>query len=326
MDEAFKSRIHISLYYPTLGLEQTKHIFETNIKRLETMEAAEVDRKQSITVDRSSILNWAEEHFIKNGELGRWNGRQIRNAFQTAASLAHYDALNPEAAEEGVKPGFLTWFQFDKVAQATRQFDEYMTKARRATDGEYATKVGIRASEHDDTAPPVGASRGFGIPQNRRNMQPPYGQSMQSSHEMYYPAQYAPPPQRAPQENIYPSHEYGRATPSQTSYETYGRAAPTTPSRPPPQHVHHPDSGISLEFGYRAQVVESLPMRDERSPQSMAMPVKQSYIAPEEHEARQYIQRPSAQPEGLGPGYQAYGQQPRQVSNVEQSAWEGSRG
>lgn len=340
MDEAFKSRIHMSLYYPALGLEQTRHIFETNIKRLEAMEAAEKDRAQSITVDSSSIVDWAERHFRDNEEVGRWNGRQIRNAFQTAASLAHFDALNPDEAEPGVKPGVLNGIHFDKVAQATRQFDLYMTKVNRATDSELARRQGIRTNEQDDAAPPPRADRGFGIPQPRRNMQPYHGQQMQSSREMMFPSTQYAHPQYSSQENIYTSQEYGRGTqeygrgtqeygprtPSQP-YETFGRAAPTTPSRPPPQHMHQPDSGISMECGYRvsAQLVENVPMREERSPQSLGMPVKPSYMAPEEYDTRPYAQRPSAQPDASGAGYQGYGQQQRHLGNLEQGLWEGSR-
>lgn len=315
----------MSLYYRPLGLKETRQIFETNIKRLEAIEAAETDRTQAITMDTSSILTWAEQHFVKNLGLGRWNGRQIRNAFQTAASLAHYDALNPQSVEPSVKPGVLNWVQFDKVAQATKQFDEYMTMARRATDGEFATKQGTRAGEYEESAPPVGVDRGFEIPQHRRNVPPTHSQPMHNSHEMMHSSPNTHH-QYSSQESMYTSQDYGRGTPAQT----YGRAAPTTPSRAPTQHVHQPDSGIPLEFGYRssAQVVENVPMRDERPPHSFTTPVKQSYISQDEYDtsSRPYIQRPSAQPEPFAPGHQGYGQPPRQLGNVEQGMWEASRG
>lgn len=104
LDETFESRVHISLYYPEMDRNQTLKIFENNIKRLEAIEAAETDKTQAITVDTADIMRWAANHFAENAELGRWNGRQIRNAFQTAASLAHYDALNPKEAHANVKP------------------------------------------------------------------------------------------------------------------------------------------------------------------------------------------------------------------------------
>lgn len=38
MDEAFKSRIHVSLYYAPLTLSQTEKISEVNIEKLRRME------------------------------------------------------------------------------------------------------------------------------------------------------------------------------------------------------------------------------------------------------------------------------------------------
>lgn len=312
MDEAFKSRIHMSLYYPPLGLKQTLQIFATNIDRLEAMEAAETDESQAIVVERQSIMDWAEQHFLQNPELGRWNGRQIRNAFQTAASLAHYDKVNPGAAEDGAKPGVLNWIQFKKVAQATRQFDEYMTVVRRATDGESARKEGIRRDDH--TAMPH-AQHHRDIP----SMSQP--RPIHTSQDALFPSVH-PHSQYPPQESIYSSPDYSRGTSSQA----YNRAATATPSRAPPAaHMgHQPDSGISLEFGYRAQVIEH--GRDERPSPNFSTPVKQSYGPPDEYDARPYRPSPAqAGVEGLPPGYQGY-QTVRHVGNAEQGIWEGSRG
>jgi hypothetical protein len=41
-----------------------------------------------------SILDLSRQHYYKyenNNGMGRWDGRQIQNAFPVAASLAHYD-------------------------------------------------------------------------------------------------------------------------------------------------------------------------------------------------------------------------------------------
>ncbi|KAJ5701520.1 P-loop containing nucleoside triphosphate hydrolase protein [Penicillium malachiteum] len=38
IDEAFKSRIHISLYYPHLDEHQSKRIWEINLQRLKKIE------------------------------------------------------------------------------------------------------------------------------------------------------------------------------------------------------------------------------------------------------------------------------------------------
>ena len=56
-----------------------------------------------------------------------WNGRQIRNAFQTAIALAEYDA------KPGEKP-ILSRKQFITVAAASRDFDKYLKDTQRGKD------------------------------------------------------------------------------------------------------------------------------------------------------------------------------------------------
>lgn len=77
MDQAFRSRIHLSLYYPALGkkaslkvwklhLEMAKNQFKTSRKKLE--------------FDRDEILDFAKEQYqrLKEEETSqRWNGRLV---------------------------------------------------------------------------------------------------------------------------------------------------------------------------------------------------------------------------------------------------------
>lgn len=53
-----------------------------------------------------------------------WNGRQIRNAFQTAVALAEYNASN-SASSSGPIP-ILDRKYFQQVAKTSREFDEYL--------------------------------------------------------------------------------------------------------------------------------------------------------------------------------------------------------
>lgn len=86
MDEAFKSRIHMSLYYPPLSKKFTLDIFEMNPKRTQ-------ERKgDSMRVKTKAILDFAEDHWSNNEPRVRWNGRQIRNAFHIATALAENEA------------------------------------------------------------------------------------------------------------------------------------------------------------------------------------------------------------------------------------------
>ena len=116
-DEAFRSRIHLSLYYPPLDKDSTTKIWKNNLDRIE--------RSGRLAFNREKIMGFADKLF-KNGT--RWNGRQIRNAFQTAISLAGYDQtrkLTLDPSHVPAKPK-LTKDHFKKVAKASADFDEYV--------------------------------------------------------------------------------------------------------------------------------------------------------------------------------------------------------
>lgn len=93
IDEAFKSRIHMSLYYPPLDKVQTRDIFRLNIAKLREIEGQrhEMTGEPPLVINDAQIIDFAGKHFEENARsTGCWNGRQIRNAFQIASSLAHH--------------------------------------------------------------------------------------------------------------------------------------------------------------------------------------------------------------------------------------------
>lgn len=151
IDEAFKSRIHVSLYYKDLDWDQTKQIFKYNMERLAELERMEPNKDSRLLIDESSIMMWADNHFHQNQKLGRWNGRQIRNAFQTAVSLAHYDGQDDELTVRDPTTGrrILNYTHFAKVFETTRQFDEYMAKTALGTDAELAHRARTRLNDHE---------------------------------------------------------------------------------------------------------------------------------------------------------------------------------
>ncbi|KAG0124130.1 hypothetical protein HOY82DRAFT_588070 [Tuber indicum] len=121
-DEAFKSRIHISLYYPPLDRKAYLAVWDMNLTRTQ-------EGKKNIQVDRAEIRGYAKKHYKQL----KWNGRQIRNAFQTAIALAEFDAKKAaikagvEGAEDMIHPpAKLTRQKFVKVAKASKDFDEYL--------------------------------------------------------------------------------------------------------------------------------------------------------------------------------------------------------
>ncbi|KAI0118733.1 hypothetical protein GGR51DRAFT_497428 [Nemania sp. FL0031] len=176
LDEAFKSRIHVSLYYPPLSRSTTIDIFKVNIRKLqEIMDEkeklqAELDSTTAETrterpppaIDPGSILHYAKWHYDNNeaSPEQRWNGRQIRNAFQIAYSLAQFEKNNGELRrgdEAGDRLnrrlsseiGLLNWYHFDMVAQAVEKFESYLYDATNGTDGDRARRTAIRADGHD---------------------------------------------------------------------------------------------------------------------------------------------------------------------------------
>ncbi len=193
LDEAFKSRIHISLYYERLTLKRTLAIFEVNIRKLREIEKEKQEQLEdsdlkelTLEVDDASIMDFAERHFRETPETVRWNGRQIRNAFQIASSLARYDMYSnksegPERVKkrsdtfkDGEAPNLkpvLDKKQFQLVSETIARFDAYFFLATGERDEDAARREMIRddgvrhgdliqhQQQYDTPTPPV-KSRG----------------------------------------------------------------------------------------------------------------------------------------------------------------------
>ena len=74
------------------------------------------------------IQEFAEKHYDKSNPYLRWNGRQIRNAFQIAVALAESDALKAsEDAKDGrTRKPTLRKSHFKIVEDASRSFNGYL--------------------------------------------------------------------------------------------------------------------------------------------------------------------------------------------------------
>lgn len=161
LDEAFRSRLHISLYYEPLRRQQTLDIFQVNIDKLKAIEeekALQFKDKETkepvLEIDARSILDYAARYFDTNPPSVRWNGRQIRNAFQIASSLASYDgwkhSLESSDVKDAVDHGYKTVLNsthFDTVGEAIAKFDAYMEKATGYTPHDAARLTGVRADD-----------------------------------------------------------------------------------------------------------------------------------------------------------------------------------
>ena len=117
-DEALSSRIHLSLYYPQLDLQGTLKIWKNNIEKVKERARK---RQSGLVLDDKGLLDYAKELYGKQKEDHHtWNGREIRNTFQSALALAEF-GLKPGSAVE------LAPRNFEDVYQSFKEFRTYET-------------------------------------------------------------------------------------------------------------------------------------------------------------------------------------------------------
>ncbi|KAJ1713082.1 hypothetical protein NYO67_4749 [Aspergillus flavus] len=146
IDEAFEFRIYICLYSPYLDLDQTEKIWEVSLDRLAAIEEEHGGGRKPLSIDREGILAFAEKHFTKreNGK-GRWNGRQIRNAFLIASALAQNERTR--GIKNGGNPCDLNGRHLKTVVKAGTGFEKYLLETRGMTDQEAAYLNSTRADD-----------------------------------------------------------------------------------------------------------------------------------------------------------------------------------
>ncbi|KAH6879448.1 hypothetical protein B0T10DRAFT_496467 [Thelonectria olida] len=174
LDEAFKSRIHVSLAYPTIQLQATIEIWEGILNRIERDNKTAAIKTR---FDRNALLSFAKNHYKTHEKTGTaWNGRQIRNAFQLAIALGHHERdkkLQAAAltSEEAVRSGERRWMtvkltkdSFRNVATTARDFEDYL-HAVRGHDSDIAKHMSLRHDQHmenDLRMPTTGARKEYG--------------------------------------------------------------------------------------------------------------------------------------------------------------------
>ncbi|RYP80724.1 hypothetical protein DL769_002321 [Monosporascus sp. CRB-8-3] len=152
IDEAFKSRIHMSLYYPPLDKAQTRDIFRLNIGKLREIESQRhaMTGEPTLVIKENEIIDFAARHYEDNARsTGCWNGRQIRNAFQIASSLAHYEYANQvdaaaRSGQQAPAAPVLDHTLFEKVQMSTQSFDRHMK------ENKFEADLPLRGTFQDD--------------------------------------------------------------------------------------------------------------------------------------------------------------------------------
>lgn len=151
LDDAVKSRLTWTAYYPPLDESQTMRIWKVNLKLLR-------ERNENIEINSREILKFALKHFREMDST--WNGRQIQTAFKVATALAEWDlhSHNEQLHDDigalddirQIKPR-LTAAHFEVIAQGTQDFEEYMLATTGLTAKQRAWDAMERADEFEDS-------------------------------------------------------------------------------------------------------------------------------------------------------------------------------
>ncbi|KAL2837693.1 hypothetical protein BJY01DRAFT_40597 [Aspergillus pseudoustus] len=254
-DEAFTSRIHVSLYYPDLSGDQTAKIFELNLGMIENRFRR---RGRQIEIDKVDIIRFADKYFTERPN-GRWNGRQIRNACQTALALAEYEAQKAQSddLQDSVQTDAtvkLTVAHFIVVSKAYLEFIDYINQLFGTNSKRRAHENQIRAFLADPANDNIVASlldRKAAFAQSVQPQQPLHSQQPQypppaiAGHaNPYYgynqpgpapPATYLNPNSMAPQRQAYDNPEAWSSMPQPGLRDTHTPEPTYLPSQHSPQ-------------------------------------------------------------------------------------------
>lgn len=125
IDEAFISRVHVIIGFDKLDPTKRKMIWTNFLDKLHR------ERKQQIRVTPSG------RNFALGDEMCamEWNGREIRNALQTAIALAEYDLKESGYGDEEDSLILVEVDHFRRVMKMSQSFRAYMDSIDNSTEG-----------------------------------------------------------------------------------------------------------------------------------------------------------------------------------------------
>lgn len=128
-DEAFISRIQVQLYYPEFGDDDRDKVWDTFFQKLEE------DRETTMRIPQST------KDYVQSRELRelKWNGREIRNAFQVAVALAESQGEKDREGRVLIKRDHLK-----ATVQMSKEFKDYLLKLHKQDPGKRAAMLGNR--------------------------------------------------------------------------------------------------------------------------------------------------------------------------------------
>ena len=126
IDDAFLSRVSVVIHYNRLDQTTRQKIWQGFFQKLETdMQSRSQNGRDEPSKPKVEITNEAKFYVLYNPtvEALDWNGREIRNALQTAICLAGYKATKDGKPNE---PICVTPDDFESVVHLSSAFRGYM--------------------------------------------------------------------------------------------------------------------------------------------------------------------------------------------------------
>lgn len=130
IDDAFMSRVHVAIGYEGLTHEARQKIWIGFFKKLKK------DRGDKVFIGKNAQEYILNDEDVRKIEL---NGREIRNALQTALTLAEYDNVGENKDLVIIEEG-----HFRKVLGMADKFHKYVRSIRRENEAKRAQGRGDR--------------------------------------------------------------------------------------------------------------------------------------------------------------------------------------
>ncbi|KAF2735043.1 P-loop containing nucleoside triphosphate hydrolase protein [Polyplosphaeria fusca] len=135
-DDAFMSRIHVSVHYPDFGDEERGEVWEAFFKKLERERA-----------DEFMVPEETRKYVKQSKEVRavRWNGREIRNAFQTAVALAEAEDIKDEQGKIVLHQNHIR-----SIVKMSGAFKKYLNTLHQGDESTRAAREGLRIDDWED--------------------------------------------------------------------------------------------------------------------------------------------------------------------------------
>ncbi|KAI1334078.1 P-loop containing nucleoside triphosphate hydrolase protein [Xylariaceae sp. FL0016] len=133
-DSAFTSRIHVALHYKALTDADREKIWLNSFERLERDSGGRVQ-----------VSAYTRDYAYQSRDIAglRWNGREIRNALQTAVAMAETEAL-----EDGQEKVMVNDKHLRSVVKMSRGFKQFLSTRRLREDDELNEEEDVENDEH----------------------------------------------------------------------------------------------------------------------------------------------------------------------------------